>query len=92
MDEFSRLFDPKMMNYIWQNTPWDPKKAHTINLLAALTGLRISECQALTVGRVLDNSLKIDSAWKRKHGIGETKTRVIVDAFINVSYTHYYCM
>lgn len=82
-DEFNRLFDPKMLQFIWQNTLWAPKKAYAINLLAALTGLRISECQGLTVGRVLDNTLKIDSAWKRKHGMGETKTRVTIDSLIN---------
>ena len=82
-EEFQRLFDPKMKSFIWENSYWDADKAYAINLLAALTGLRLGECQALTVGRVRDMSLKIDSAWKRKYKMGETKTLVTVDAFIN---------
>lgn len=69
-NEFRALFDPTMIEFIWKDL-----KHYTLNLLAALNGLRQGECQGLTIRKVYSDKLYIDQAWHRKTGMGDTKTR-----------------
>jgi integrase len=70
-EEFKRLFDPSMKQFIWKDD-----RHYTMNLLAALTGIRQGECLGISINRVQEDRLIINRAWKRKYGFGTTKTRV----------------
>jgi integrase len=41
----------------------------TINLLAASTGMRMGEIQALQVGNIFDNHVHVEYSWARKYGL-----------------------
>ncbi len=55
---------------------WDGDRLHyTLNMVAASTGLRMGELQALSVGAVRPGHLSVTRAWERRGGLREgTKT------------------
>ena len=51
------------------------RKHYTLNLLAASTGMRMGELQALPVGAVHENYVDVSQSWERRDGIKQgTKT------------------
>ena len=64
-EEVGDLFDEKNYQKYW--------KGHivhyTINLLAASTGLRMGELQALTIDNVYPDHIHVAGSWSRKYGI-----------------------
>jgi len=68
-EEISSLFDEQNFKKIWNND----LKHYTINLLAASTGMRMGEIQALTVEAVHEDHIEISHAWERKYGAKEPK-------------------
>jgi integrase len=79
-EEFASLFDPSMKEFIWKDN-----RFYTVNLLAALTGIRQGECLALTVEKILPQHIVVDSSWHRKYGLGPTKTRVTTEPAISAA-------
>lgn len=69
--EAKALFDEAGIESIWAGD----RKQFTLNLLAASTGIRMGECQALAVGSVHADHLTITQSWERRSGLKEgTKT------------------
>ncbi len=69
--EIKALFDEKTIDKVWSGD----RKHFTLNLLAASTGMRMGELQALPVGAIHDNYLTISQSWERRDGIkAGTKT------------------
>ncbi len=63
--EVRALFDKKDINRIWN----DDLRHYTLNMLAASTGLRMGEAQALQRQDVFENYIVINKTWRRKHGL-----------------------
>jgi integrase len=63
--EIRRLFDEKTIDRVWGGD-W---KHFTLNLLAASTGMRMGELQALPVGAVHENYITVSQSWERREGI-----------------------
>jgi integrase len=69
--EVKALFDEKRIDAVWEGD----RKQFTLNLLAASTGMRMGECQALTVGSVHPDHIAVTQTWERRTGLKEgTKT------------------
>ena len=69
--EIRALFDEKKIGKIWSGD----RKHYTLSLLAASTGLRMGELQALPVGAVHENYVTVSQSWERRTGIKQgTKT------------------
>jgi integrase len=70
-EEVRRLFDEKRISKTWGGD----RKHYVLNLLAASTGMRMGEIQALPIGAVHDNYVEISQSWERRDGIkAGTKT------------------
>ncbi|MGO9409763.1 MAG: tyrosine-type recombinase/integrase [Spirochaetia bacterium] len=70
-EEVRRLFDEKEIFKVWGGD----RKHYTLNLLAASTGLRMGELQALPVGGVYESYVNVSQSWERRDGIKQgTKT------------------
>ena len=68
--EIRKLFDEKSISKVWAD-----RKHYTLNLLAASTGMRMGELQALPVHAVHDNYVEVAQSWERRDGIKSgTKT------------------
>lgn len=52
---------------------WGDERHFTINLLAASTGMRMGECQALQVQHVHPDYVAVVHSWARKHGLKDPK-------------------
>lgn len=72
--EVKKLFDAKKINTIWAKPVY-----FTINLLAACTGIRLGEAQALQSKYVYNDYISIRHSWDRDYGLKYTKTREIRD-------------
>jgi integrase len=71
VEEVRRLFDEKAIGEVWGGD----RKQYTLNLLAASTGLRMGELQALPVGGVYASYVNVSQSWERRDGIKQgTKT------------------
>lgn len=69
--EIRALFDEKKLGKVWGGD----RKHYTLNLLAASTGMRMGELQALPVGAVHENYIAVYQSWERREGIKQgTKT------------------
>lgn len=68
--ELAELFGPGSLGAVWNDDP----KHYALNLLAASTGMRIGECQALQV-QAIDQRGYIDVAhsWDDRHGLSAPK-------------------
>jgi integrase len=69
--EIRALFEEKALGKVWAGD----RKHYTLNVLAASTGMRMGELQALPVGAVHENYVTISQSWERRDGIkAGTKT------------------
>lgn len=69
--EMRRLFDERRLAKVWG----EDHTHFTLNLLAASTGMRMGELQALPVGAVHENYISIMQSWERREGLKQgTKT------------------
>ncbi|MCX6374544.1 MAG: site-specific integrase [Armatimonadetes bacterium] len=64
LEELRHLFAPGALLAIWNNDP----RHLTVNLLAASTGMRLGECQALQVQHVHDDYIDVRHSWDDKYG------------------------
>ena len=71
-EEVQKLFDPTKIIQIWKTPLY-----HTINLLAACTGMRMGEVLATRVSTLKENSIIVDKQFDRTYGLRDTKTREI---------------
>ena len=46
---------------------------YSINLLAATTGMRMGEIQALSIKQIVPDGINISQSWGRQHGMNEPK-------------------
>jgi integrase len=69
LDEFRTLFAEETLE-----TVWGDETHYTINLLAATTGLRVGELQALQFCNIQEKHVDILHSWERKYGMKGTKT------------------
>ena len=60
-----RLFNEKAIGKVWGGD----HKHYTLNLLAASTGMRMGELQALPVGAIHENYVEVFQSWERRDGI-----------------------
>lgn len=67
--EIGTLFKDDHFQKVWNNN----KTHYTLNLVAAYTGLRLGELQALQVKHIQNDSLVIEQSWARKYGLTEPK-------------------
>jgi integrase len=67
--EVKKLFDPKLFEKNWA----DDLFHYSFNLLAATTGMRMGEVQALQRKHVHDDYVRVESSWSRKYGLVEPK-------------------
>ncbi len=70
IEEVQTLFAEKTMPTIWGGN----ETHYTISLLAATTGMRLGELQALQFGDVRETYIDVIHSWERKFGIKSTKT------------------
>ena len=71
-EEIKRLFDESKIQEQWEGN----LKHYTINLLAASTGMRLRECQALQNQYVHEGYISVECSWDRKYGLGRTQILV----------------
>jgi len=67
LEEVRTLLDENTIDTVWDNDIM----FYTINLLAASTGMRMGEVQALKVKNVHEDFVVIQYAWTRKYGLKE---------------------
>lgn len=70
LEEFQKLFDERTIPTVWNGND----TLYTICLLAASTGLRLGEIQALRASDIQNTHIDVAHAWERKYGIKGTKT------------------
>ena len=70
LDEFQTLFREETLE-----TVWGDETHYTINLIAATTGMRVGELQALQFCNIQDKHLDVLHSLERKYGIKSTKTK-----------------
>ena len=63
-DEIRKLFSIK----------WNNKQHYVLNMLAASTGMRMGEIQALQIQYVHEEFIEVVHSWDRKYGLKTTKT------------------
>ena len=69
-EEFRLLFvDPGAYKRVWHEEP----RHYVLNLLAATTGMRLGECQALQVQHVHADCVEVRHSWHDKYGLGPAK-------------------
>ena len=66
--EFKLIFDPSRIEEIWKDF-----RHYTLNQLAAMTGARMGEIQALQIKDVHENYIDINKSWDRKYGPQDPK-------------------
>ena len=71
IEEVRKLFKDDTINRIWE----DYLAHFTINLLAASTGLRIGECQALKIDKIHSEYISVNHNWTPKYGLQPPKRR-----------------
>jgi integrase len=74
MDEFKKLFaeghiDWEIIDRVWNGS----LLLYSVNILAAHTGMRMGETQALLWRNVHPESIYVEYAWSRKSGLGDPK-------------------
>ncbi len=69
IDEIRQLFQENNINLVWDGD----RRHFTINILAASTGMRMGEIQALQLQDVHNNYISINFSWDRKYGLKEPK-------------------
>jgi integrase len=69
LEEVRALFNEDTIDRIWDND----QRHYSINLLAASTGLRMGECQALKIGKVHDEHIAVHHSWERRYGLKPPK-------------------
>jgi integrase len=68
--EFQTVFDEKSIPTIWSGN----ETLYAFNLIAATTGMRLGEIQALQIDNIRSDHIKVIHSWERQHGIKGTKT------------------
>ena len=68
-EEVKMIFNPDKISQIWKNDI-----IFTANLLAASTGLRMGEIQALQPENIFIDYIHVCHSYDRKYGLKETKT------------------
>jgi len=76
--EVQKLFYPIDINKTWINPVY-----YTINLLAASTGMRLGEVQALQGENVFPDHVRVCYSYERKYGLKDTKTHDTKEIDIN---------
>ncbi len=69
MDELKALFAPDSLPRIWK----DDIRHYGLNLLAASTGMRLGECQALQIRYVYPQYVNVIHGWDDHYGISPPK-------------------
>jgi integrase len=62
--ELAALFGPESFEKVWQGEP----RYYALNLLAASTGMRMGECQALRVENMTRGFIDVAHSWHDRHG------------------------
>jgi integrase len=70
LEQYDQLFQGDALKSRWNSDLC----MYALNLLAATTGMRMGELQALQLQNVHENSLTIEHSWDRKYGLKSTKT------------------
>lgn len=70
VDEFRALMHPASLD-----ARWTTREAYEVNLLAALTGLRLGECLALHPADVFADHIVVSASWDMVYGEGPQKTK-----------------
>lgn len=69
MEEMKALFSEKTIDSVWEGD----QRQFTLNLLAASTGMRIGEIQALQIQHVHTDHVLVVHSWARKYGLKDPK-------------------
>ncbi len=69
MEELKKLFDEDRILKVWDGD----LRMYTASLLAASTGMRMGEVQALRNQDVHPSFVEVNHSWSRKHGLHEPK-------------------
>lgn len=70
MAELGRLFGSGSLDMIWKGEP----RYYALNLLAASTGMRMGECQAVRVKDISESGfIDVAQSWDDRHGFGPPK-------------------
>lgn len=69
MEELKALFGPEASENVWHKEP----RHFALNLLAASTGMRLGECQALQVQYVHPDHLEVQHSWDDQWGLSAPK-------------------
>ena len=69
IDEVKELFREDKIQHVWGGD----LRHYTLNLLAASTGMRLAECQALQIQHVHDSHISIVQSWDPKYGLKKPK-------------------
>lgn len=67
--EVKRLFNIQTVDRVWGGNIFN----YTLNLLAAFTGMRMGEIQALQIGNIKKDHIRVEHSWSRKYGLKEPK-------------------
>jgi integrase len=70
LEEYHQLFFEDALQSKWNNDTF----FYALNLLAATTGMRMGELQALQLHNVHEDRITIEHSWDRKYGLKSTKT------------------
>src|SRR5258706_550182 len=69
-DELRLLFGPGAFEKAWNRDP----KHYALNILAASTGLRLGECQALQIQYLHPEYIEVRHSWNDTHGLSAPKS------------------
>lgn len=70
LPEYARLFGPESFKIVWHEEP----RHFALNLLAASTGMRLGEVQALRVENIVaDGYIDVAQSWSDRHGMSDPK-------------------
>ena len=70
LPELTALFSPESFDKVWHAEP----RYYALNLLAASTGMRLGECQALRVENIIEGGyIDVAQSWDDRHGLSRPK-------------------
>jgi integrase len=69
LEEVKALLNVEMIDQVWDGD----RRHYTINLLAASTGIRMGECQALKICKVHEDYIAVHHSWERRYGLKPPK-------------------
>ena len=72
LEEAKKLLDENKVSEFWTD-----EMTYTTSLLAATTGMRLGEVQALRIGDIHEGFITVAHSWDALYGLGSTKTKQV---------------